>query len=187
MRLAVLEAMNAEQLRSMMKAIMIRGGSLGFCVFMFFICRQLGVTLARFGLKGSNRANGAGPSNFLFLFHVYPQVIWIFSFSLMLVVLTKLFNLLIPEILVWNVLLICVMLYLAQGLGIFQFFLTKPSTPGFLKFFLGIAFIFLLFSPVINAVLMGGLILLGIIENWVPLRAPKKNGPPSTPEAGREP
>ena len=185
-RLALLDGMSAEYLIEIMKAVMLRGGSLVSCIFIFFTCRQLSIVLARLN-TGANTITGNMPEiaargvNFLGIFHVDPEVIWIFSFSLLLVVLTRIFTFVIPEIILWNVLLICVMLYLAQGLGILQFFLTRPSTPHFLRLLAGILFIVLMFSPVINAVLLGGLFFLGIVENWIPLRAPKQNGPPSTP------
>ena len=90
----------------------------------------------------------------------------------------------IPEIILWNILILCAILYLAQGLGILQFFLARPTVSPSFKLLLSVLFIFLFFSPVINVVLLGGVVLLGIAENWVPFRAPKQNGPPSTPEAG---
>jgi len=36
-------------------------------------------------------------------------------------------------------------------------------------------------SPGINMIAVSAILLLGIAENWLPLRAPKK-GPASTPE-----
>ena len=102
--------------------------------------------------------------------------------KLLLLVILRVTGLEVPEIILWNVFILCVMMYLAQGLGIFQSFLARPSTPPFLKLLILIAFCFLLFSPVINTVLFVGLVLLGIAENWVAFRMPKTNGPPSTPE-----
>jgi hypothetical protein len=171
---------------------MLRGGSLVSCVLLFFVCCQIILILARLSFRlfgknfqgknsGETMFNGINP---LALFHVNPKVIWVFSSSLLLVVITKAMKFEIPEIILWNILVICSILYLAQGLGIMQFFLIKPSFSHFLRMILVIAFVFVLFSPFINAFLFGGLVLLGIAENWLPLRVSKQSGPPSTPEAG---
>ena len=188
-RFALFDAMTAEDFLLFMKAIIVRGGSLITCVFMFFICRQVSVILANinFGSKtgaGGTKKINSSAVNILSGFHVIPELIWILSLSLLLVVLTRILRLEVPEIILWNILILCFMLYLAQGLGVLQFFLTKPSTPHSLRFFLVILMVVLMFSPFINALLFGGFFLLGIVENWIPMRIPKKNGPPSTPEAG---
>jgi hypothetical protein len=41
--------------------------------------------------------------------------------------------------------------------------------------------ILVIFSPGINALALAALVLLGIAENWLPLRALKTDGPASTP------
>jgi hypothetical protein len=120
----------------------------------------------------------------LAFFHVNPIMIWVFSAALLLVVLTRILRMQIPEIILWNILVLCVILYLAQGLGIIQFLLSRSSLSPFLKLALTLLMVFLLFSPFLNMLLLGGFFILGIIENWVPLRVLKKNAPPSTPEAG---
>jgi len=102
----------------------------------------------------------------------------------MLVVLSRVARLVVPEIILWNILVLCIILYCAQGLGILQFFLSRPTVPVFLRFFLTVVLIILIFSPAVNAVLLIGIVILGIAENWAPFRAPKPNGPPSTPEGG---
>jgi uncharacterized protein YybS (DUF2232 family) len=159
---------------------------------LFFVCCQLSLILARlfFRITGKNfhgtifREAKLKAINSLAAFHVNPAVIWVFSSSLLLVVITRKIKFEIPEIILWNILVICSILYLAQGLGIMQFFLARPSMSPFLRLFIIIAFVFVLFSPVLNAFLLGALALLGIAENWLPLRAAKQSGPPSTPEAG---
>jgi len=189
---AMLESLTPEFVMEIIIAFMLRGGSLFSCVLLFFVCCQLSLILARLSLRlfgknlqeklsGEVKLNGINP---LAGFHVNPMVIWVFSFSLLLVVITRTIKLEIPEIILWNVLIICSILYLAQGLGIMQFFLMRPSFSPFLKMILVIAFIFVLFSPFINVFLLAGLVLLGIAENWLPLRVSKQSGPPSTPEAG---
>jgi len=189
---AMLETLTPEYVMELIMAFMLRGGSLISCVLLFFVCCQVSLILVRlsFRLFSKNlqgiifreaRLKGV---NSLAAFHVNPIVIWFFSFSLLFVVLTRTVKFEIPEIVLWNILVICSILYLAQGLGIMQFFLVRPSISPFLRMLIVIAFVFILFSPLINAFLFGGLVLLGIAENWLPLRVSKQSGPPSTPEAG---
>jgi uncharacterized protein YybS (DUF2232 family) len=179
---AMIEGLTAEAALESIKAILLRGGSLVSSVFLFTVCRQISLFSARLSLR-QGRAALTGINN-LAAFHVNPVIIWIFSASLLSVVLTRMTKLLIPEIILWNILILCVILYLAQGLGILQFFLARPSMSPFLRLLFGILLVVMLFSPILNVILFASLLLLGIAENWAPLRAPKNNGPPSTPEAG---
>ena len=184
---ALLESLTPDAVLNFMKTVMLRGGSLVFCVFMFFICRQVSFFIGRLTLgnrfAGEKRMSSARASSLVF-FHVYPAIIWFFSVSLLLVVLSRMAKLEIPEIILWNILIFCAILYFAQGFGILLFLLARPSMPPSLRLLLSILFIIMVFSPGINAVLLGGVVLLGIAENWVPFRAPIVNGPPSTPGAG---
>jgi hypothetical protein len=114
-------------------------------------------------------------------FQVSPWLIWALSLSLGLILLSRLTGWQVPEIAAWNVLAACVLMYLAQGAGIVRHFLTRrPVSPG-LRLFVNIAIVFAVLSPGLNALLFGGLILLGIAEHWAPLRVLKEEGPPSTP------
>ena len=186
---ALLEGLTVETMIEGVKAILLRGGSLVICFFIFFINRQISAAFARMfsaRVSGDKAKISISQSrlNTLSVFKVNPRIIWVLSFSLLLVVVTRNFALEIPEIVLWNILVFCAILYFAQGLGILQFFLTKPSTSNLVKLIAGILIIVIFFSPVVNAVLFGVLTLLGIAENWIPLRKPEQNGPPSTPEAG---
>ena len=175
-QIALLSDLQAETILGAFAAVMLRGGSLVACVFLYAVCRQVGQTFAR--LFAKERGTPA-----LIFFHVPFRVIWVFSVSLLLIIFTRTTGLEIPEILLWNVLVICIILYLAQGLGILQFFLSRPTVTPFMRLAIGVLFIILLFSPVINILLLGSFIFLGIAENWLPFRVSKLNGPPSTPEA----
>jgi len=187
---AILETLTPEFVLEKIMALMLRGGSIVSCILLFFVCCQVSLILARLSfrlirknLQGINESRLKGV-NSLAAFHVNPIVIWFFSSSLILIVLTRIKKYEIPEIILWNILVICSILYLAQGLGIMQHFLIKPSFSPLLRLLIVIAFVFILFSPVLNAFLLGALALLGIAENWLPLRVSKQSGPPSTPEAG---
>ena len=179
---ARLQMLNAEIVMEAIQAIMLRGGSFVSCLLMFFVCHQLSVFFVRL-FAGRGKAISPKGVNSLAFFHVVPSVIWVFSFSLFLVVVTRITGIIPLEIALWNVLVICAILYSAQGLGILQFFLARSSLP-FMRLLIGLLLVLILLSPLLNLMLLGGLILLGLIENWMPLRASKNNEPPSTPEAG---
>ena len=189
---AMIDGYNASAILEMIKAIMLRGGSLVSCTILFCVSRQISLFIARLSSKldktsldktSQDRSNLSSVRT-LTAFYVSPTIIWFFSSSLLLVVLTKVLRLHIPEIILWNILILCVIMYLAQGLGILQFFLTRPSMPPFLRLFFSVLLIVMFFSPLLNVILLASLLLLGIAENWAPLRAYKKDGPSSTPEAG---
>ena len=179
------ESINTEAIVEVAKEMILRGGALFASVVMLFINRQLSVFLIRiFG--GPRRTN-------VFLgFRVYTQIIWVFLISISLVLVSNTMSLEILGIIAWNTLILCIMMYLAQGFGIIKYLTSKPAFPVFMRFLLPVVFVFLLFSPGINALLLGAIVLLGLVENWVSLRSfniPKANDvivnqePPSTPEA----
>jgi uncharacterized protein YybS (DUF2232 family) len=145
-------------------------------MFIFFVNRQISLALARI-FRGRER--GAG----MRFFHVPAFLIWVLSSSLLLVLLSRAGGLEIPEILAWNILTFCSILYFAQGVGIIQYFLTGPVVSPFRRMLISVVLIILLFSFGINAIILGLIILLGIAENWVSFRRPKTSGPPSTPGA----
>jgi len=179
---AVLGGLSTEVILEAVQTVMLRGGSLVSCILLFAVCRQTGFLLARLSFRISARASP--PASSLASFRVDPIVIWVFSATLFLVVVTGVTRLEFLEIILWNILVLCVILYFTQGLGILQFFLLRFALSPFPKVFFLVVLVVVLFSPFLNVILLGGLFLLGVAENWVPLRAPKKSGPPSTPEAG---
>jgi hypothetical protein len=181
------DIMTVEMISQLIIDIVLRGGSLVACVLLFTLCRQVSLFFARI-IPGKSRDSSEMLGvylqriNSLEAFRVHSQIIWVFSISLLLVVLTRITGLEIPEIILWNVLILCAILYLAQGVGVFQFFLSRPTLPPFLRLLFLVMFFVLFFSPLLNTLLLVGFALLGIAENWVPLRVPKQNSPPSTPE-----
>ena len=177
------EMLTADKIMEAFRFFMLRGGSLISCVFLFFMSSQLGLVLFRLYSRIRGVKLSFTGENSLSAFHVSPSMIWVLSISLPLTVLTRIFKLEFPEIILWNILIICAILYFAQGFGILQFFTIRPSFPPHLRIVLSFLFIIVLFSPFLNAILLLGLVFLGLAENWVPIRASKQNGPPSTPEA----
>ena len=76
----------------------------------------------------------------------------------------------ILEILAWNVFIVSAVMFLAQGAGIIMHWFQK--IPSIHRIVLSIVLVILLFTP-INVFLFGAILLLGIIECWVPFRVAK--------------
>jgi hypothetical protein len=163
-----------EALLEIVVFVALRGGVIGSCMVFLFINRQAALVLVR--LFRRIRSGGS-----LSAFRAPHVFIWILSFSLLTVLVGMKWKIVPLEIAAWNGLVICAMLYLVQGGGIAVYFLRQAGLPPFMRLLLNFLLILLLFSPGINTVLLGGLVLLGIVENWVSFRAPKINGPSSTP------
>jgi uncharacterized protein YybS (DUF2232 family) len=149
-------------------AFFMRGGALVTVFFLFFINRQVTIT-AVWILK--KQRNGRVLSSFF----VPPNTIWVLSCSLAAVLLTKLLKIEILEIIAWNVLSVCAILFLAQGAGIVSYLLARRSS-GF-RFAAGILIVLVIISPGLNIIVLAALLLLGISENWVFFR----QGQASTP------
>jgi hypothetical protein len=173
---ALMDSLTPELVLEAMKGLILRGGALVSSVVIFVVNRQASLVLSR--LFGSSYRGGT-----LRTFHVEGRLIWVLSVTLAVILGARMMKWTWLEIVMWNSLVLCAIMYLAQGLGILQHFLSRPAIPALLRLLLPILFIVMMFSPGINAVLLGFVILLGIAENWAPLRAQKKEGPPSTPEA----
>jgi hypothetical protein len=154
--------------------VALRGGALALVFILLFVNRQISLSLAWIFRR---RRSAQSLSNF----HVPANAIWGLSLSLAAVLLGKIAGLVIPEIIAWNVLVICVILFLAQGGGIALYTLTRRPLPPMMRLLCNVLIIVVVFSPGINTFALGLLILLGIAENWLPLRAPKQDGPASTP------
>ena len=183
---ALLSEVTPEMTLNFIRTTVLRGGALISSVLLFFLCRQFSFLLARLFARNKPLGVSFQDVNSLLAFRVHPTVIWVFSGSLLLAVMASRALFEIPEIILWNILIICGILYLAQGVGIVQFFLARPTVTPPLKLLFCVMLFVLILSPGINVILFGGVVLLGIAENWVPFRVSKSNGPPSTPEAGED-
>jgi hypothetical protein len=153
----------------------LRGGIAASCMLFFFINRQLALTLVWVFRRIRRGGTWAG-------FHTPQFFIWALSFSLLAVLAGGKWGITPLEIAAWNGVVICGILYLAQGGGIAAYFITRTNLPPFMRLTLNFLLFLLIISPGINAVLLGGFVLLGIAENWAPFRVPKIKGPSSTPE-----
>jgi hypothetical protein len=166
--------MTADAILGILRAAVLRGGMVASCVALLAGSRQLSLIAASL-----IRRKRLGAS--LALFHVRPWCIWALSFSLLAIVAGLSFGIAPLEIAGWNILVLCAILYLAQGGGIAVFFLAR--LPPRMRFALNLGGLALILSPGINAAFLGVLILLGVAENWAPFRTPKPEGPPPTPGA----
>jgi hypothetical protein len=167
--------LGADAILAVMTAIAMRGGLLISSALLFFISRQAALLIAWLVRRRRSEDSVAA-------FHAGTYFIWVLSFSLLAVVGGLWGKIPFLEIAGWNVLAICGMLYLGQGVGIAVFFLTRREISVGLRMLLHVGIFLAVISPGINVITLGVLILLGIAENWVPFRAPKTNGPSSTPE-----
>jgi hypothetical protein len=154
------------------KIFLLRGGALLSTSFVFFINRQVSISLVSI-IKRQRKDRG------LTAFFAPSFTIWVLSGALAVIWLTRLFRIQILEILAWNILVICAILFFAQGAGIFLHFLARRTY--FFRFFAVVLVVMAILSPGLNMIAVSAILLLGIAENWLPFRAPKK-GPASTPE-----
>jgi hypothetical protein len=175
-RSALESVVTPERVLELLTLAALRGGAVASCLFLFFVSRQISLSLAWMIRRVRPPEQGGLRGFFAPVFSI-----WVLSFSLLAVLLFRVLNIPLMETAAWNVLTICAMLFLAQGGGVVLFLLTRRMMPPPLRFLLNVLVIALIFSPGINAFVLGGLVLLGIAENWVPFRAPKSDGSSSTP------
>jgi len=154
-------------------AMVLRGGAVVSGFFLFFFSRQIALIVARLFRRLSGNPS-IHPHSDLIGFVVPRRAIWVLSLCLPVILLCRVVSLDIIEIAAWNVLIICAIMFLAQGGGIVLFNLTRRPMSFFLRLLFSFLFLFLLFSPGINVLAAGLLILLGIAETWLPLRKGEK-------------
>ena len=164
-----------ERIMASITAIALRGGALAAACMLFFISRQISLALAALFRK---QGGGAGK---LAAFHAPAHTIWALSLCLAAVLAARRAALVIPEIAAWNALVICVVLFLAQGGGIVLYALARRPLPPLSRFLCTMLMAVALCSPGLNMFVLGALVLLGIAENWLPLRRPEQNGSAPTP------
>jgi hypothetical protein len=179
----VSQYVNADNIVAAIVAVSLRGGAVFSCMLLFFASRQLSLFIARIARRPSPGGAFTG-------FHASPRQIWALSFSLAALLVSRLAEpfartaALFVEIASWNVLVICAMLYLAQGGAILLCWYSRRAMPPLFRVFLNFMLIIVIFSPGINAVLLAALVLLGIAENWVPFRVSGTDGSSPTPGNG---
>jgi hypothetical protein len=163
-------AFTADRIFDLLTAFILRGGALISAFFLFFFNRQAAFVLIRLFKRKK-------PTGDLIGFHVPRKAIWVFSLCLPVILVGRLLSFPVIEISAWNVLVICVIMYLAQGGGIVLFLLAHRSIPAFLRLLIIVLGIFLVIGsgPNVLVLVSGALILLGIVENWLPMRVKNKD------------
>ena len=162
------QTLTAGRVIEMALAVTLRGGALLSSVFLLFFSRQMAFLVARlFRRRGSDAGDLAG-------FFAPRRAVLLFSLCLPAVLLGRALSVHVVEIAAWNLLVICGLMLLAQGGGIVLFNLARRSVPRLLP---GVLFVIVAFSPGINALALGVLLILGIAENWFPMRAAKQDSP----------
>jgi hypothetical protein len=168
------QELSPERIMQVFNMVQVRGGALGAFMLVFFINRQFSLGLAALIRR---RQGGRAGDTSLTAFHVPAGLIWAFSLSLGGILLFRILGLSLPETAAWNGFTLCALMYLAQGWGIVRFFVSRRPAG---RLLLNIGIILVVFSPGINAVALGLLMLLGIAEHWAPFRV-VRDRPPSTP------
>ena len=161
-------ALTPDRVIEALSSIALRGGMLASLSFLLFFSRQVSLLLAR--LLRRQRETTAD----LIGFHAPRRAIWALTLCLLAIVAFRATSFEIGEIAAWNVLIVCAIMYLAQGGGIVLFTLARRSMPPFVRLGGGIVLIFLALNPGLYMVALGSLVLLGIAENWLPLRVIKQ-------------
>jgi uncharacterized protein YybS (DUF2232 family) len=141
----------------------------------FFVNRQASLSIVRFFRKIKSAPE-------LAQFKIKTSFIWVFSFSILLLLISFQIELEILEIIAWNIFIICGIVYAVQGMGILLVFLNRPGVPRGLKFIINVFFIMMIFRVTVMMFCAAAMTVLGILETWLPLRQAKTNEPPSTPE-----
>ena len=144
------------------RSVVFRGGALLSIILLLFLNRQMSFSI--FWLIKKQRKNPG-----LSVFYAPPYTIWVLSCSLALILLSSLFKVEILGIAAWNVFVICVIIFLAQGTGILAFLLKRRS-PSF-RLAANVLIVIAILSPGLNTLAIVALFLLGIIEIWRPIRA----------------
>jgi hypothetical protein len=186
-RRSILEQeLSPRRIMAFFNIVLLRGGILASSMLILFISRQFSQGLAAFAAR--RRGAGAPPGSSvksLKDFHVPPFFIWVLSFSLGGILVFRLGGLSAPETVLWNILTVCALMYLAQGFGIARFFLGRRELPVLMRFLLNLGIILAILSPGINMAALVLLTLLGIAEYWLPLRRVRGNAgtKPPTPAA----
>jgi hypothetical protein len=157
---AVQQVFTPERVLELMTSIVLRGGALVSMFFVFFLNRQITLSVARFFRRQINTFG-------LIDFFTPSNTVWVFSGALAVVLVTRLLRVEILEIISWNVLTVCVIMFWAQGAGILMYLLAKR--PPVFRIIISVIIVVLIFSP-LSTIALVALLLLGIIENWLPLR-----------------
>ena len=164
-------ALNPQRLVETVSSVVIRGGALISAVLLLFFSRQAAFVVARLFRR---RRGEAGD---LTGFFAPRRTLLILTISLPAVLLGRSLSSITTEVVAWNLIVMCVVVFLAQGAGIVLFNLARRQLPTIVKVFTGILLAIVVLSPGINLFALGALPVLGILENWLPMRTLKQDTP----------
>ncbi|MCL1928717.1 MAG: YybS family protein [Treponema sp.] len=159
--------LTTEELLSSVLYVILRGGIPLSCLVFWWVNRQFALLIGRF-----MRRTHTVQRETILGFRAPFFLIWILSFSLAAILLGRIGNIELMDITGWNILVLSATLFLVQGGAIMMHFLMRlPPLP---RILINVGILFLLFRPGINIAVLGLLVLLGVMENWVPFRVPKE-------------
>jgi hypothetical protein len=164
-------ALAPESIAAAVVAVTLRGGALLSAAVLLFFSRQAAFLAARLMRRGAPGAGG------LASFFAPRRTIWFFSAGLAAAMLGRALSMQAVEIFAWNLLVMCGLVFLAQGGGIVLFHAARRRLSPLLRALLAAAFVVAMLSPGVNLFALGALLVLGIAENWAPMRAARKSGP----------
>ncbi|MDR0374581.1 MAG: YybS family protein [Treponema sp.] len=149
-------------------SFILNGAGLAVMILFFAVNRQVSVLLARLGkpVKTSRLAD----------YYVEGWLVWLLIFALLGAVFFRKTGIPAMEVVAWNIATVCLFLYTAQGLGIVSYYLSKMARSPITRLFQVLLAVIVIISPAINLFACGGLLVLGIAENWARLR--NKDEPP---------
>jgi len=168
--------MTVESIAKTFSLVISRGAVIGHLIF-FGVSWRIAFVIASFRLPSLRTRH------FFMFFRNDAFLVWVLIFTLIGVMSTKMIGNEIFVAVVWNLLLLCVFLYVIQGMAIVAYNLSRPGVPVMLRPLVVFLAALIIFRPGINAAAAVALAIVGVAENWLPLRVPINNEPPSTPEA----
>ena len=166
------QTLTLDRIAEVFYTLNLYGGAVFSVFFVFFFSRLVVFILTRLF-----RRQGRSASGDLIDFHVPRKAIWVLSLCLPVILLCRIISLGVIEIAAWNILIICAIMFFAQGGGIVLFNLARRPMSMMIRFIGMVLFVCVVFSPGINVLALTLLILLGIAENWLPLRIKKQEAP----------
>lgn len=143
-------------------SFILNGAGLAVMMLFFAMNRQLSVLFARLGkpVKASRLAD----------YYVEGWFIWLLIFAFVGAVFFRKTGVPAMEVVAWNMATVCLFLYTAQGVGIVSYYLSKTARSPIVRLFQVLLVVIVIISPAINLFACGGLLVLGIAENWARLR-----------------
>jgi len=160
-----IQNISPEQMVEMARSLILRGGALVSVFFLFFINRQIANVI--YSIVKRQRRDLS-----LISFIAPVNAIWVLSGALATILLTNAFKIEIIGILAWNVLTICLIVFLAQGAGVLMYWMSLRANV--FRLVINVLIVVILLSP-ISIFAVAALVILGVADIWVSFRSPKQD------------